>query len=86
LRNAKGRLEKLEGEIQAVVDQAAAEHELRLVIGQFEEFAQRVSEGLHEGDWTTRREIITPKKSRRKTRVSDNPNVTPQVRGSWGRA
>jgi site-specific DNA recombinase len=58
LRNAKSRLEKLETEMQAVVDQAAAEHELRLVIGQFEEFAQRVSEGLHEGDWTTRREII----------------------------
>ena len=29
-----------------------------LVIGQFQDFAQRVSEGLHEGDWTTRREII----------------------------
>jgi site-specific DNA recombinase len=58
LRNAKSRLEKLETEMQAVVDQAAAEHELRLVIGQSEEFAQRVSEGLHEGDWTTRRDII----------------------------
>lgn len=58
LRNAKGRLKKLEAEIQAVLDQAAAEDELRLVIGQFEEFAQRVSDGLHQGDWTTRREII----------------------------
>jgi len=58
LRDAKGRLEKLEAEIQVVVDQAAAERELRLVIGQFEEFAQRVSDGLHEGDWPTRREVI----------------------------
>ena len=58
LRNAKQRLDKLEAEIQAAADQTAAQHELRLVIGQFEDFAQRVSEGLHEGDWTTRREII----------------------------
>jgi site-specific DNA recombinase len=57
LRNAKQRLDKLEAEIQAAADQTAAEDELRLVIGQFEDFAQRVSEGLHEGDWTTRREI-----------------------------
>ena len=58
LRNAKQRLDKLEAEIQAASAQTAAEHELRLVIGQFEDFAQRVHEGLHEGDWTTRREII----------------------------
>ena len=58
LRNAKQRLDKLEVDIQAAADQTAAEHELRLVIGQFEDFAQRVREGLQEGDWTTRREII----------------------------
>jgi len=58
LRNARQRLNKLEAEIQAVSAQAAAEHELRLVIGQFEDFAQRVREGLHEGDSRTRREII----------------------------
>ncbi len=58
LRAAKGRLDKLETEAQAASDQAVAERELRLVIGQFEDFAQRVSAGLREGDWTTRREII----------------------------
>ena len=58
LRNAKQRLEKFQGEIQAAADQTAAEHELRLLIGQFEDFAQRVRQGLHEGDWMTRREII----------------------------
>lgn len=58
LRNAKARLEKLEVDMQAVIDQAAAERELCLAIGQFEEFAQRVSDGLQEGDWTTRRAII----------------------------
>ncbi len=58
LRAAKARLAKLETEAQAASDHAAAEHELRLVIGQFEDFAQRVCEGLREGDWTSRREII----------------------------
>jgi len=58
LRNAKTRLGKLEAELKTASDQAAAECELRLVIGQFEDFAQRVASGLHEGDWHTRREII----------------------------
>lgn len=58
LRNTKQRLAKLEAEFQAAADQTATERELRLVIGQFEDFAQRVREGLHQGDWTTRREII----------------------------
>ena len=39
-------------------DEAAQEVELRLVIGQLEEFASRVSQGLQEPDWTTRREIV----------------------------
>jgi site-specific DNA recombinase len=29
-----------------------------LVIGQLEDFARRVSEGLEEPDWTTRRSVI----------------------------
>ena len=32
--------------------------ELRLVIGQLEEFAKRVSQELQEPDWETRREIV----------------------------
>ena len=58
LRNAKQRLDKLEVEIKAAADQTVSEHELRLVIGQFEDFSQRVREGLREGDWMTQREII----------------------------
>jgi len=58
LRNAKQRLSKLEAEVQAASDQGTTEDELRLLIGQFEDFAQRVSKGLDQGDWTTRREII----------------------------
>ena len=58
LRAAKSRLAKLEIDARSASEQAAAERELRLIIGQFEDFAQRVNEGLSEGDWTARREII----------------------------
>jgi site-specific DNA recombinase len=58
IRIAKQRLAKLEGEADAMKEQELQEQELRLVIGQFEEFAKRVQEGLHEPDWLTRREII----------------------------
>ena len=40
------------------MDEATQEEELRLVIGQLEEFARRVSEELKEPDWATRREIV----------------------------
>ena len=32
--------------------------ELRLVIGQLEEFAKRVSQELQEPDWDTRRNVV----------------------------
>ena len=40
------------------IGEAAQEAELRLVIGQLEEFARRVSKELQEPDWETRREIV----------------------------
>jgi site-specific DNA recombinase len=40
------------------MDEAAREAELRLVMGQLEGFARRVSQELQEPDWTTRREIV----------------------------
>src|SRR5437764_4021552 len=52
------RLSRLEEERKREADQEVQESELRLVIGQLEEFARRVSEELQEPDWTTRREII----------------------------
>jgi site-specific DNA recombinase len=58
LRNAKTRLGKLEAQSKSALDLATREHELHLVIGQFEDFSQRVADGLQEGDWHTRREII----------------------------
>ena len=41
-----------------MVDEEGMEAELRLVIGQLEEFASRVSEGLEDTGWLTRRAII----------------------------
>src|SRR4051812_5345716 len=55
---ARARLAKLEGEQRQRIGEAAQEAELRLVIGQLEAFASRVSEGLQEPDWDTRREIV----------------------------
>jgi site-specific DNA recombinase len=55
---AKERLGKLEAEHRQRIGEAAQEAELRLVIGQLEEFARRVSQGLQEPDWDTRREIV----------------------------
>ena len=55
---ARERLAKLEDEHRQRIGEAAQEAELRLVIGQLEEFARRVSQGLQEPDWDTRREIV----------------------------
>jgi site-specific DNA recombinase len=55
---ARERLTKLEAEHRQRTAEAAQEAELRVVIGQLEEFARRVSHGLQEPDWDTRREIV----------------------------
>jgi site-specific DNA recombinase len=55
---ARQRLAKLEGERRERIGEAAREAELRLVIGQLEEFGRRVSEGLQEPSWETRREVV----------------------------
>src|SRR3954464_8848141 len=55
---ARERLAKLEVEQRQWIGEVAQEAELRLVVGQLEAFASRVSEGLQEPDWDTRREIV----------------------------
>ena len=55
---ARARLAKLEEEHRQRIGEAAQEAELRLVIGQLEEFARRVSQELQGPDWDTRREIV----------------------------
>jgi site-specific DNA recombinase len=58
IRGAKERLRALREEAQACADRESQEHELRLVIGHLQEFAEKVREGLREASWQTRREII----------------------------
>ena len=73
--------------------------ELRLVIGQLEEFAKRVSQELQEPDWDTRREVvralvkkveIDEQEVRIVYRVSPSPFEGGPQQGSlqhcWGRA
>jgi site-specific DNA recombinase len=55
---ARERMAKLEDECRQRRDEANQEAELRLVIGQLEEFARRVSQELQEPNWDTRREIV----------------------------
>jgi site-specific DNA recombinase len=55
---AKERLAKWEEECRQRMSEATQEAELRLVIGQLEEFARRVSQELQEPSWETRREVI----------------------------
>ena len=55
---ASERLAKLEDECRQRIGEANQEAELRLVIGQLEEFARRVSQELQEPDWDTRREVV----------------------------
>jgi len=55
---ARERLSKLEEEHKQGTEEEDRDAELRLVIGQLEEFASRVSEGLDGSNWLTRREIV----------------------------
>src|SRR5262249_25056986 len=95
---ARERLAKLEGECRQRMDEAAGEEELRLVIGQLEEFARRVSQALQEPDWATRPGIvpalvrqveIDEQEGRVVYRVSPSPFERGPQQGSlqrcWGR-
>jgi site-specific DNA recombinase len=55
---ARERLSRLEAEQEQAAAQAGEESELRLIIGQLEEFAKRVSERLEQPTWATKREIV----------------------------
>jgi site-specific DNA recombinase len=55
---AKERLAKWEDERRRQMSEVTQEAELRLVIGQLEEFARRVSDELQEPSWETRREVV----------------------------
>src|SRR5512144_2016916 len=58
IQRLKHRALELEKQARALADEQALQSELRLIIGQIEEFAQRVEHGLDTADPLTRREII----------------------------
>ena len=58
MRQQKERLARLEAEEKTQSQEETQRAELRLLIGQLEDFTTRMSEGLEGADWLTRREII----------------------------
>jgi site-specific DNA recombinase len=58
IRQSKERLARLEREQQELANEEAQRSELRLLIGQLEDFTARLGSGLGQADWLTRREII----------------------------
>jgi len=58
VKAARERLSKLEEEHKQRTEEENRDAELRLVIGQLEEFASQVSEGLDSSSWLARREIV----------------------------
>lgn len=58
IRASKERLARLEADEKTQAREEDQRAELRLVIGQLEEFTTRLNEGLEKTDWSTRREII----------------------------
>jgi site-specific DNA recombinase len=58
LRSARERLTTLEAQATELAALAARAEELRLVIGQLQDFADQVRSGLAQADWETRRGIL----------------------------
>jgi site-specific DNA recombinase len=54
----RARVQHLEAAAQRLQDEAEVERELRVLVGQLEQFALRVHLGLQQVDWQARREII----------------------------
>ncbi|MGA8612638.1 MAG: recombinase family protein, partial [Xanthobacteraceae bacterium] len=58
IKSCRERLSQLEPQLQSEVDRQTSAREMRLVIENLETFAQRVTSGLDQADWTSRQEII----------------------------
>jgi site-specific DNA recombinase len=58
IRQLKERLTRLQEQAKAQEELEAQEQQLRLVIGQLQDFAGRVKEDLGQADWSTRRDVI----------------------------
>ena len=58
VQRARERLTRLEAEAEAQAGREREHDDLRLVLDQFQVFAEQVRQGLDNADWQTRREII----------------------------
>jgi len=58
MRESKERLSRLQAEQTELADEESQRADLRLVIGQIEDFVQQLDQGLEKADWQTRRQII----------------------------
>jgi site-specific DNA recombinase len=54
----KQRVTVLEAQLQQLADEAVQQRELKLLIGQLEEFVVKVQQNLASADWAMKREII----------------------------
>ena len=58
VERSKEKLQKVEQTLRALAEQEAQQQELCLVVRYLEDFAQRVTAGLEQADWSRRRELI----------------------------
>lgn len=58
IRRSRNRLTVLEEQSKQQAETESQQAALRLMIGRFREFADHISSGLQNADWSTRREII----------------------------
>ncbi len=58
IHRSRDRLAQLEADAKKQADEESQRVELRLVIGHLQEFVDRIKSGLHDADWSARREII----------------------------
>jgi site-specific DNA recombinase len=58
IKRIKQRVTSLEEQLQQLADEAVQQRELRLLIGQLEEFETKVQRNLATADWEMKREII----------------------------
>ena len=58
MRTAREKLERLRTDLRERVEYEQQDAELQLVLGRMREFAEKVSDGLGNADWATRRAII----------------------------
>lgn len=58
IRRAKDRLAREQAALTSQTEKEAEQEELRLLIGEFEAFASRISEGLDRADFATRRKLL----------------------------